>query len=79
MLDLKSIVCAGFGCIMHLQAMAEEVFFFVKNRFLKNHLHFVIGYNKSSDLSCGQKDWRKVQDSTKIYQARADRNSQVKQ
>ena len=25
MLDLKSIVCAGFGCIMHLQAMAEEV------------------------------------------------------
>jgi len=25
MLDLKSIVCAGFGCMMHLQAMAEEV------------------------------------------------------
>ena len=78
MLDLKSIVCAGFGCIMHLQAMAEEVIFFL-NRFLKIPLHLVIGYNKSSDLSCGQKDWRKVQDSTKIYQARADRNSQVKQ
>ena len=25
MLDLKSIVCAGFSCIMHLQAMSEEV------------------------------------------------------
>lgn len=25
MLDLKSIICAGFSCILHLQAMAEEV------------------------------------------------------
>ena len=25
MLDLKSIVCAGFSCIMHLQAMSVEV------------------------------------------------------
>ena len=33
MLDLKSIVCAGFGCIMHLQAMAEEVIFFCKESF----------------------------------------------
>ena len=33
MLDLKSIVCAGFGCMMHLQAMAEEVMS------AKNHEH----------------------------------------
>jgi len=25
MLDLKSIICAGYSCILHLQAMAEEV------------------------------------------------------
>ena len=25
MLDLKSIICAGFSCMLHLQAMAEEV------------------------------------------------------
>ena len=25
MLDLKSIICAGYSCIIHLQAMAEEV------------------------------------------------------
>jgi len=25
MLDLKSIICAGFSCILHLQAMSEEV------------------------------------------------------
>ena len=34
MLDLKSIVCAGFGCIMHLQAMAEEV----GNVFIRNQV-----------------------------------------
>jgi len=25
MLDLKSIICAGYSCILHLQAMAEEI------------------------------------------------------
>ena len=25
MLDLKSIICAGYSCILHLQAMSEEV------------------------------------------------------
>ena len=25
MLDLKSIICAGYSCMLHLQAMAEEV------------------------------------------------------
>ena len=38
MLDLKSIVCAGFGCIMHLQAMAEEV----RIKLLENQFQFFL-------------------------------------
>ena len=44
MLDLKSIVCAGFGCMMHLQAMAEEVI-------LGRHHEHTCYYNFTSQVT----------------------------
>ena len=76
MLDLKSIVCAGFGCIMHLQAMAEEVSDSDNVSYVLDSIHCVAGDDQGLDSSGGQEDWRE-DTQTKIHQTGSDCNCQV--
>ena len=78
MLDLKSIICAGYSCMLHLQAMAEEVV--TKNKEFLGIFYsvFDLGDYSSPDLPCGQKDWRKVENKAKVYQARPNCHCQVR-
>ena len=83
MLDLKSIICAGYSCMLHLQAMAEEVEtinhpasdFGSSQHFLSV---FGLGDYSSPDLPCGQKDWREVENKAEVHQARPNCHCQVR-
>ena len=75
MLDLKSIICAGYSCILHLQAMAEEVL--VTAILAVTVFTRAAGHHQGSHLPCGPENWREIQDEAEIYQTGPDCNRQV--